>query len=51
VRTFRCLIMYQEVSLNQLEYELNEIIRNNGASGEGFSREFGRFCDGAVFSK
>jgi hypothetical protein len=54
VKTFRCLIIDQEVSLNQLEYKLTEGMQINGDLMEqeekDLSREFGGFCGGASFS-
>ena len=40
VKTFRCLIMDQEVSLNQLEYEVNEGMRNNEVIMEPVEKDF-----------
>ena len=47
VKTFRCQIMDQEVSLNQLEYKLTEGMQIDGDLMEqeekDLSREFGEF--------
>ena len=54
VKTFRCQIMDQEVSLNQLEYKLTEGMQIDGDLMEqeekDLSREFGEFCGGSSFS-